>query len=389
MDVVGCGGGGHPTTVTPPEPLVILTPPASQTVPLGSSGTFTVTATGQGTLSYQWTLNGTDISGATSASYTTPPTALSDNGAVYAVVVTDADNSATAGPAKLTIGARSPKPGDLRFQQVDAPSVALEQTNTAEVTNIEISLSGSHSVLSFGGIGSPLELGPPDWNCSSTACSWGLWLTALPAGQTGLSMLYTSDNYEFLNADLAALPSPNSVVTCLDIQAATDVYGIAVTGTSSTGGFDLQQEVVPAAAVQSTVNADGLKSRVITAVSFDGNGQAHLLSYGWQADTTTLYDTTTAIVAAADIAATAANLSNQGYIITAFGGNTANGYVLVGTKVQGDTLPRLLLTETITMGVSAPLTTSVNGYAPVARVEFAGPNDQPGAASSYTALFQQ
>jgi hypothetical protein len=32
-----------------------------------------------------------------------------------------------------------------------------------------------------------------------------------------------------------------------------------------------------------------------------------------------------------------------GYIITALGGDPANGYLLVGTRVQGDTMPRPIL----------------------------------------------
>ena len=36
----------------------------------------------------------------------------------------------------------------------------------------------------------------------------------------------------------------------------------------------------------------------------------------------------------------ASDLAQQGYIITAVGGDTTNGFLLVGTRVQGDTMPR-------------------------------------------------
>ena len=42
----------------------------------------------------------------------------------------------------------------------------------------------------------------------------------------------------------------------------------------------------PVAAAQA-----GAHSRVITAVSFDASGQVYFLSYGWQGDTTTVYET--------------------------------------------------------------------------------------------------
>src|SRR3989304_5846196 len=58
----------------------ISTQPTSQTVTLGQTATFSVTASGTDLLSYQWRKDGTAIRGATSASYTTPATTLSDSG---------------------------------------------------------------------------------------------------------------------------------------------------------------------------------------------------------------------------------------------------------------------------------------------------------------------
>ena len=35
-------------------------------------------------------------------------------------------------------------------------------------------------------------------------------------------------------------------------------------------------------------------------------------------------------------------MAGEGYIISAFGGNDVNGYILIGMRVQGDTSPRLI-----------------------------------------------
>ena len=43
------------------------------------------------------------------------------------------------------------------------------------------------------------------------------------------------------------------------------------------------------------------------------------LSYGWQADTSTIYEAQVATAAPSDAATAAANLASQGYIITAIG----------------------------------------------------------------------
>lgn len=93
-------------TLTVQTPLTITTQPASQSILEGATATFTVAATGTGTLTYQWRRNGTAITGATSASYTTPATALSDTGAVFSVVVSDGiGGSVTSANATLTVRA--------------------------------------------------------------------------------------------------------------------------------------------------------------------------------------------------------------------------------------------------------------------------------------------
>src|SRR5947207_1167878 len=81
----------------------ITTQPASQTVTVGQTATFTVVATGTAPLSYAWTKNGTAISGATAASYTTPATTSSDTGAQFTVTVSNVAGNVTSNPATLTV----------------------------------------------------------------------------------------------------------------------------------------------------------------------------------------------------------------------------------------------------------------------------------------------
>lgn len=68
----------------------------------GETATFTVAATGDD-LQYQWKLNGVDISGATSASYTTEATTAADDGNKYQCVVTNVGGSVTSEVAVLTV----------------------------------------------------------------------------------------------------------------------------------------------------------------------------------------------------------------------------------------------------------------------------------------------
>src|SRR6267142_2082377 len=92
-----------PADVGANQPPTIVTPPANQTVTAGQTATFSVTDSGTAPLSYQWQENGADISGATSASYTTAATTAQDNGAQFRVMVSNPAGSATSGMATLTV----------------------------------------------------------------------------------------------------------------------------------------------------------------------------------------------------------------------------------------------------------------------------------------------
>jgi hypothetical protein len=66
----------------------ITVQPQSTTVAVGSAASFSVTATGTPTLTYQWTYNGANIAGATTSALSVNPTYCTNNGALYAVQVT-------------------------------------------------------------------------------------------------------------------------------------------------------------------------------------------------------------------------------------------------------------------------------------------------------------
>jgi len=80
----------------------ITAQPQTQTAPLGSNATFTVTADGAPPLSYQWRFSGTNIGGATATSYTRLNAQTNDAGD-YAVVVTNSFGSITSSIAVLTV----------------------------------------------------------------------------------------------------------------------------------------------------------------------------------------------------------------------------------------------------------------------------------------------
>ena len=88
-------------------PVAITTQPANQSVVATSNATFSVTATGIATVGYQWQLNGTNIAGATAASYTRTA-AMAATAGNYTVAVSNLYGSITSSAAVLTVTKATP-----------------------------------------------------------------------------------------------------------------------------------------------------------------------------------------------------------------------------------------------------------------------------------------
>ncbi len=89
---------------------VINSQPASQTVSAGGTVTFSVGASGDGPLTYQWRKDGQPIAGATGTSYSIT-SASSANAGSYTALVTNSWGSTESTAAVLTIGS-APTPGN-------------------------------------------------------------------------------------------------------------------------------------------------------------------------------------------------------------------------------------------------------------------------------------
>ncbi len=129
-----------PTDPTPPpspnpppanSPPSITSNPASETVTVGNSGVFFVTAAGTAPLSYQWQKNGVVIAGATVVPYVTPPSHLTDDGSIFTVVVSNAAGSLMSAPAMLSV-----------IQPSGAPQLSADSSNLS-FGNIVVGSSSS------------------------------------------------------------------------------------------------------------------------------------------------------------------------------------------------------------------------------------------------------
>lgn len=136
LSLAGCGGftltkGSTEATTGAVSLPTITAQPANATVTAGQTATFSLTAAGEGSMTYQWQLNSANISGATAATYTTPAVASAQNGALYSVVVTNAAGSVTSSAATLSV--LNPQPPAIESQP-QSQSVGLGSSATFSVT---------------------------------------------------------------------------------------------------------------------------------------------------------------------------------------------------------------------------------------------------------------
>ncbi len=126
-------------TVTPAAPTVVGQP-QSQTLPIGSSGVFTVSAVGTAPLSYQWRKAGSPLSGETAASLTLANIQAGTAGS-YDVVVTNGVNpAATSAAATLSIGAIPP---NIAVERVGDGTTALSGTSAPVTVQIYARTGGT------------------------------------------------------------------------------------------------------------------------------------------------------------------------------------------------------------------------------------------------------
>jgi hypothetical protein len=125
----------------------ITTQPANQTVTVGQTATFSVSATGTAPLSYQWQKNSANINGATAASYTTPATVSGDNGAKFDVIVSNTVGTQTSTMATLIVNA-------VTLSTIDVVTYHYDNLRTGQNLNETILTPANVNSAKFGKLGS-------------------------------------------------------------------------------------------------------------------------------------------------------------------------------------------------------------------------------------------
>jgi len=122
------------TPVISGTPPVITVQPTNQTIAVGSTAAFSVTATGSAPLSYQWQFNGTNLSGMTNTVLNIT-NAQAANAGPYTVVVSNPEGSVTSDVAALTVETPPTVP----------PSGQPQSTNIVQGGTLYLSVSAAGS----------------------------------------------------------------------------------------------------------------------------------------------------------------------------------------------------------------------------------------------------
>jgi len=193
---------GSVSTTTLGSPPTITTQPLNQSVSSPQTATFSVVAGGSAPFSYQWRKNGVDISGATSASYTTPGTSTGDNGAIFTVVVTNALGSVTSANAILSVNAAIgywALDDNTGTQATDSSG----NNNTGTLTNGPTWTTGRFGkAVNFDGVNDFIDLGAPatfnSLQVPMTITGWFYKTSASPGTQPLFAQYKNSTGHQLI-----------------------------------------------------------------------------------------------------------------------------------------------------------------------------------------------
>ena len=178
--IAGCTGNAYSNSNSQSAPQITMQP-ANQTVTAGQAASFSVSATGTTPLTYQWQKNGSAISGATAATYTTPATSSADNGAQFKVAVSNSKGTATSNAATLTV--------------TTASSV---QITTTSLPNGQVQTAYSATLQATGGTT------PYTWSVASGSLPAGLTLAGSSGAISGTPTTAGTSSFTIQVADSAS-----------------------------------------------------------------------------------------------------------------------------------------------------------------------------------------
>jgi len=316
-------------SVTPPT--VITTQPVATTICAPAPLNLSVTATGSGTLTYQWRKNGVNISGATASTYQLTSTTIADAG-TYDVVITSSCGSITSSSAIVTI---NPKPvADYTFTAAQCAGTSYTYTSTSTVsagsisgydwsfgnTNTSTVNPATNTYATAGSYAARLIVttaaGCKDTVTKNITVNSATAIATQPVAQTAciggnatftVSATGTTLTYQWRKGGAAITGATSNTLNLTNITAADAAnYDVVVTGacgavTSSAVALSLNAAT---AITTQPVSVTACQGNVTFSVVATGTGT---LTYQWRFNGTAIPTATTASISVPVAAASAGN----------------------------------------------------------------------------------
>jgi hypothetical protein len=217
-------------------PVSIQNQPQNQSQTTGNTVTFTVTPAGSAPFLYFWYHNGSQISGATSQSYTTPPLTISNNGDTYYCIVTNcsSNSQAVSNQALLTVTSAGP---------------CNTASFTSQPSNLSVPLNGM-GTFSITATGSNISY---RWQVSTTVTpSWTNLSNGGNYSGSSTASLTISNASTSMNGNKYRCSISNS---CTPAQTSTE-RTLTVTGTGCSTSLNPSSVTFPAIGGTGSLNID-------------------------------------------------------------------------------------------------------------------------------------
>jgi hypothetical protein len=214
----------------------IVTQPNEQFTSAGGSATFSVTAAGASTLTYQWYFNGTPIDGATTSSYSISNAQASDAG-TYTVTVTDSDGSITSSPVNLSVNSGT---STARLTNISTRALVGTGGNIL-IPGLYISGAGTETLLIRADGPSLTQYGVTGVLAQPTLSVFDSTGT-LVASNTGWGTGPNAAQIPSISASVGAFAlQPNSADCALIANLTAGAYTVQISGVGNTTGVALAE----------------------------------------------------------------------------------------------------------------------------------------------------
>jgi hypothetical protein len=385
---------------------IINTQPSSQTACAGGSVTFNVSASGSGTVSYQWKKNGSNIINATSASYTINSVVAGD-AANYTVVVSSNCGNTESNIASLTIlpttavttqptnqtvcigsGAAfsvSANGDNLTFQwrrggvnitNANAASYSIAVVTAGDIGSYDVVITGTCGTATSSAVSlSTGNVAISSQPASQSVCAGNSVTFSVTATGTGLSYQWRKGGADIASANAASYTITN---TATSDAANYDVVVTGSCGTVASNAAVLTVNNVPAITTQPVSQAVCAGSGATFTVTATGTN----ITYQWRKAGVDISGAISSSYTIANVAGSDA--ANYDVIITGTCTPSATSSSVALVVNQAPTITIQPISQTVFAGAGVTFTTVATGTGLSYQWRKDGFNIPGATAASYT-----